>query len=65
MTNKDKIIAAFLVSVGIFSVTQASKYLGTISRIEKDQLFSAAKENPVNILLCEEVHDFTDPKKAA
>lgn len=63
MTNKEKAIAAFLVSVGIFSVTQASKYLGTISHTEKDQLYSAAQENTANILLCAEVHDFSDPKK--
>ncbi len=65
MTTKDKVVAAFLVSVGILSVIQASKYLSTISQIEKNQLFSAAKENHANILLCEEVHDFADTKKAA
>ncbi len=53
MKNKDKAIAAFLVSVGIFSVAQAIQYLGTLSVNEKTALFSVAKDSNNNILVCE------------
>lgn len=40
MTNKDKIIAAFLVSLGALSVSQATQYVSAISQGEKTVLIS-------------------------
>lgn len=40
MTNKEKMIAAFLVSVGVFSAAQAAKYVNTLSDAEKTSLYS-------------------------
>ncbi len=53
MKNNDKIIAAFLVSVGIFSAAQATQYLGTLSMKEKTALFSVAKGSNNNLMVCE------------
>jgi len=38
MTKTDKIIAAFLVSMGLFSVAQATQYVGALSDNEKATL---------------------------
>ncbi len=38
MTNKDKVIAAFLVSVGLFSVCNATHYVKTLSDVQKTEL---------------------------
>lgn len=38
MTNKDKIIAAFLVSVGLFSVCNAMHYVKALSDTQKTEL---------------------------
>lgn len=38
MANQDKIIAAFLVSMGLFSVAQANQYVGALSQGEKSAL---------------------------
>lgn len=40
MTNKDAVIAAFLVSLGALSVAQASSYVSAISQDEKTVLMS-------------------------
>ncbi len=61
MTNKEKVIAAFFVSLGLFSVAQAGKYVGMISEEEKNSLFVVANGEHSNVLLCDGVHDFTDP----
>ncbi len=53
MTNKDKVIAAFLVSVGIFSATQAVQYIQTLSIGERAKLFSVAKISDTGVLVCE------------
>lgn len=50
MTKKDKIIAAFLVSIGLFSLTQAKQYIVGLSKQEKNSLMSV-KEFSGNILL--------------
>lgn len=42
MTNKEKVIAAFLVSVGMFSAAQASRYVNTLSDGEKTSLYSVS-----------------------
>ena len=38
MTNKDKVIAAFLVSVGLFSVGNAMHYVKALSDTQKTEL---------------------------
>jgi hypothetical protein len=55
MTNKDKMIAAFLVSVGVFSATQAAQYVGSLSSKEKCALVSVVKGSKANVLLCNSV----------
>lgn len=52
MTNKDKVIAAFLVSVGIFSATQAMQYVRTLSAEEKDRIAMTAKNSADRIVIC-------------
>lgn len=54
MTNKDKVIAAFLVSVGIFSSAQAVRYVKTLETNEKSSMFSVAKLSNSGIVLCED-----------
>ncbi|HBB66084.1 MAG TPA: hypothetical protein DCZ93_02050 [Elusimicrobia bacterium] len=67
MTNKDKIIAAFLVSAGIFSATQAMQYVHTLSVKDKGTLVSVAKISSGNVLLCDGIVFTTEggkPKRA-
>jgi len=53
MTNKDKVIAVFLASVGVLSSVQAIKYVGTLSAKEKKVVLSVAKKATTQqILLC-------------
>lgn len=40
MANNDKVIAAFLVSLGLFSTTQATQYISALSAQDKQVLFS-------------------------
>ncbi|MBI4350991.1 MAG: hypothetical protein HY550_06095 [Elusimicrobia bacterium] len=58
MTNKDKMIAAFLVSVGVFSGVQASQYVSTLNTKEKKVLLPVAKAKDGKILLCSGVESF-------
>lgn len=44
MKNKDKIIAAFLVSLGLFSTAQATQYVSSLSVQDKQVLSSAAQD---------------------
>ena len=55
MTNKDKVIAAFLVSVGVFSASQAMQYVGTLSSKDKRALSVVAKSPSAQVMLCESV----------
>lgn len=54
MTNKDKVVAAFLVSLGLFSIVQAAQYVSSLSAQDKSALQyvaeagSDATENPPN-----------------
>lgn len=57
MKNSDKIIVAFLVSVGIFSGTQASKYVGELSSGKKKSLMAVVKKSDGKILICSGVWD--------
>lgn len=45
MTNKDKVIAAFLVSLGIFSISQAGLYVTGLSAKEKNTLVAVATDS--------------------
>ena len=49
MTNKEKVIAAFLVSVGLFSVYNAMQYVKTLSDSQKTELSFLAANNTQNI----------------
>lgn len=51
MTNKEKIVAAFLVSMGLFSAKYAVEYVGSLSSHEKTELFMLSKTSGKNILL--------------
>lgn len=53
MTNKDKIIAAFVVSLGLFSAANATKYVLTLTGAEKESIFSVAKMSNSNIIVCD------------
>ncbi len=48
MANKDKIIAAFLVSLGLFSTTQATQYISALSVKDKAILYSTAQDGAGN-----------------
>lgn len=61
MTDKDKIIVAFLVSIGIFSASQAAQYVSTLSAKEKSQIAVTAKKANNNILLCSGSSSFNSP----
>lgn len=52
MANKDKIIAAFLASVGIFTSAQALTYVKSLSENEKNSLLPAAQVTDSNVFLC-------------
>ncbi|OGR80911.1 MAG: hypothetical protein A2X32_00650 [Elusimicrobia bacterium GWC2_64_44] len=58
MTNKDKIIAAFLVSLGALSISQADNFVSNISQADKTALISTidiAGEACVPVGSCDEV----------
>ena len=51
MKNTDKILIAFLVSVGMFSGAIATKYVSTLSSAQKNSLMPAAAASKNIILL--------------
>lgn len=59
MTNKDKMIAAFLVSVGIFSAAQAMQYVGSLSAEEKNKIAMTAKDSADRVILCDSTDTFS------
>jgi 1-deoxy-D-xylulose 5-phosphate reductoisomerase len=63
MKVNDKVIVAFLVSLGIFSTTQAMQYVRTLSMKNKKELISIAKLKNKNIVLCENTTFPTENKK--
>lgn len=63
MTNKDKVIAAFLVSVGILSVAQATKYVATLSHKEKASLISVSANKNTQIYLCSGTEEYAQNGK--
>lgn len=62
MTNKEKVVAAFLVSVGLFSAKCAVEYVGSLSSHEKTELFMLSKTTGKNILLASAGGTTTDPQ---
>ncbi|HAH32743.1 MAG TPA: hypothetical protein DCL44_10565 [Elusimicrobia bacterium] len=53
MKLNDKVLVFFLVSVGIFSATQAKQYIASLSTKGKNTILSVAKKaNSQHILLC-------------
>jgi len=69
MKVNDKAIVTFLVSVGVFTIAQATQYVKTISIKNKKELISIAKLKNKNIVLCENVtapgNVATDSKKSS
>jgi hypothetical protein len=63
MKVNDKAIVAFLVSVGVFTIAQATQYVKTISIKNKKELISIAKLKNKNIVLCENNTFPTENKK--
>lgn len=52
MTNKEKVIAAFLVSMGLFTVQYVDGYVKSLTAKEKVSFYSLAKSGNDNIMLC-------------
>ena len=53
MKMNDKVIVAFLVSMGLFSAGQATQYVNGLSMKDKKVIFSVVKLSDKRILLCE------------
>lgn len=64
MTNKDKVIAAFLISAGLFSAAQAVKYIETLSTKDKKTLVSVAVDNSGRIIVANGAEIFADKRTA-
>lgn len=62
MTNKDKMIAAFLVSIGMFSAAAATKYVGALSDDQKNAIVPAVTLEKNVIIVADSVID-DDNKK--
>lgn len=52
MKINDKVIVAFLVSVGVFSSVQATQYVNTLSNGKKKELISVVKASDGKMMLC-------------
>jgi len=52
MKKTDKIIAAFLVSMGVYSASQAVQYVASLSHGEKGSLEMVAKSSLNGVILC-------------
>lgn len=59
MTNKDKVIAAFLVSLGVFSIAQATIYVKSLSGKERTVLVALAKNQSKQVFSPGGVEIFT------
>ncbi len=51
MTNKEKVLITFLVSVGVFSLVEAGQYVRTLSDSQKQALMTVV--NTPNLVVCE------------
>lgn len=63
MTNKDKVIAAFLISAGLFSSAQAMKYVGMLSAKDKKALLPVAADKSIQLLVASGAEIFTEEGK--
>jgi hypothetical protein len=62
MKNKDKVLIAFLVAAGLFSVAQAGQYVSKLSATEKAKFSSTMSAANGAIVVCEGVKiDTTEP----
>lgn len=50
MKNNDKVLAALLVSLGLFSTTQATQYVSGLSSADKQALCSAVETPPAPVV---------------
>ena len=53
MKNKDKIVVAFLVSMGFFTAKYAGDYVKSLSDGQKASIFTLAMENRGYLTVCE------------
>jgi hypothetical protein len=60
MTNKERLIAAFLVSMGLFSSVQAMQYVKTLSLDEKKALAVVANLSNAGDVICVEEKQRTE-----
>lgn len=51
MTNKEKVLITFLVSVGVFSLVEAGQYIRTLSDSQKQALLTVV--NTPNLVVCD------------
>jgi hypothetical protein len=70
MKNKDKIIIAFLISVGLFSAIQAVQYVRTLPEKQKNSLMPVIKNSARqrmlnNVCMAILVNGDTKPKRSA
>jgi len=61
--NKDKIIVAFLVSAGLFSLVQAQHYVKGLSSKNKSALASVAKMPLQMVSAAMDPYETQEPKK--
>jgi len=53
MKNRDKVLVAFLASLGLFSVVQATQYVSTLSGNQKQLLMRVTHVPNQNITVCD------------
>lgn len=63
MTNKDKVITAFLISAGLFSAAQAVRYVETLSARDKKTLSSVVSDKSNQIIVANGAEIFTEEGK--
>ncbi len=66
MKTNDKVIVAFLVAAGVFSINVATKYVNGLTDIQKKSILPAAKMSSQKVLLCEgtEWTKYSNPKSS-
>lgn len=64
MTNKDRVIIAFLVSAGLFSLVQAKDYVRTLTSKEKSALAPVTKMQLQKALVSTDPYQTQEPKSS-
>lgn len=66
MKTNDKMIVAFLVAAGVFSLNVATRYVGGLTDVQKKSILPAAKMSSHKVLLCEgtEWSKYSNPKSS-